>query len=364
MRPALPLPLLLLLALPSAAEAMPRFAVQQGAACSLCHVNPTGGGARSAYGRVFARQVLSMALLAPEDGLPLVDPSIGDWGAFGLDARAAVIYARPRDTQTDPGESHGFFLMQGDVYLNAHLGPHAGVYLDQGTHGSQEMFVWAGVSPVVIKAGKFMPAHGWRLPDHTSFTRESIGFGPRAKDTGVSVVLDHPFGTVEAGVFNGAGPDAPLDLDRKRAYAARAEGRLRTSWVNLHAGASAYWNRTEAGEALRYGLFGGVSAGRFTYLAELDKADDEQGGARVEGYAAYHELSVVALRGLQAALTYDFRDPDIDVRRDGLHRAGVSAGFFPWPGIELEAAVRDSIGYVDNPRAGQLEIVVVLHGYL
>ena len=40
-----------LLVLPSVACALPRFAARVGASCSLCHVDPSGGGMRTDYAR-------------------------------------------------------------------------------------------------------------------------------------------------------------------------------------------------------------------------------------------------------------------------------------------------------------------------
>jgi hypothetical protein len=39
---------------PQQAQALPKYAAQTGLACGKCHVNPAGGGPRTAFGKAFA----------------------------------------------------------------------------------------------------------------------------------------------------------------------------------------------------------------------------------------------------------------------------------------------------------------------
>jgi hypothetical protein len=132
---------LLTLSVPTA-EALPRFAARNGNECIQCHINPSGGGMRNAYGRnVYARLWLPQATpLNPEDFVagqpapedesdPLVfNTDLTDWMALGGDIRAAHLYVRPdhgRTPGTDPDITSSFFLMQADLYhamtLNEHV---------------------------------------------------------------------------------------------------------------------------------------------------------------------------------------------------------------------------------------------------
>jgi hypothetical protein len=363
---------LALLLSPAVARAMPRFAVQQGVPCSLCHANPTGGGARTAYGRgPYARQTLSGNFGTPNGGFPALDPSFDEWLALGADVRAAFNLSVPRadvpERRALPA-THGFLPMQADLYLHATPSPYLDLYYDQGLFGSHEIYVRPRLGILSVKAGKFVPAYGWRLPDHTIRTREALGFGPRAKDTGLALVLDHPNVTVELGTFNGAGSDVFLDTDRLRAWVGRAEGRLSIGRVHLHLGGSGYWNLAgRAGsrtEMIRAGLFGGVGLGRLAWLFEGDAAVDDQAGARTTSTAAFQELSLVVLRGLQVGFVYDFRDPDTDVHGDAVHRFGLDLSCFPWPGTEAQLIVRDVVGNPGNPVSRLVEVTALLHGYL
>ncbi len=361
------------LVFPLDALAMPRFAVQQGVSCSACHANPTGGGARNPYGSgVFVRQILSANYGGEESPVPLVDGSIGENIQIGTDIRATYMHGFPRAIVPEERaieEMGSFFLMQGDLYLTAQLGPHVSFYYDQGTYGSQEIFTMLHYGAATFKAGKFVPAYGWRIPDHTLYIREPQGFGPREKDTGVSMILDHPHATMEVGAFNGAGADSMFDRDMHRAYVGRFEARYSGDRLNLHLGSSGYLNVVGDGEertrALRFGGFGGMAYGRLAYLFELDEFRDKPDrNHRIVGYAAFNELSLVVLEGVQLAGTYEFRDPNEKISDDGLHRLGVSLNLFPWQFFEFEVVLRQTIADPKSPVAGFIEGMVVLHAFL
>jgi hypothetical protein len=138
--------------------------------------------------------------------------------------------------------------------------------------------------------------------------------------------------------------------------------------VHLHLGASGYRNVAGHGagevETIRGGGFGGVGIGRLAWLFEYDAAIDDAAGTRVTSTAAYHELSIVAARGLQLGLVYDFQDPDVTIHGDGIHRFGVDASIFPWPATEVQVIVRDVAGNPGNPVSRLLEAIAVLHAYL
>ena len=97
----------------SLVSALPRFAARNGNECIQCHVNPTGGGMRNAYGRnIFERQWLAFdsgqdgdfwengeeddAGAKAEEDKVLFDPEINDWFALGGDFRTAYIMIRPQ----------------------------------------------------------------------------------------------------------------------------------------------------------------------------------------------------------------------------------------------------------------------------
>ena len=75
---------------------------------------------------------------------------------------------------SDNRSNRSFFPMQADVYIAAQLSDKTLLYHDQSLLSSEiETFGLAQILPFsgYIKAGKFVPAFGWKNDNHTAFTR-------------------------------------------------------------------------------------------------------------------------------------------------------------------------------------------------
>lgn len=422
-RPRWAWPLLVLLAMPSAALALPRFAARSGTECIQCHVNPTGGGMRNEYGRnVFANVYLPWSArgepdswmaptFPPEGEEPEQEPGTGaigfspeltEWLALGSDLRASYIFIRP-DRPPSPGVprdvTNTFFLMQADLYTSARLHDRVTLYLDVGVYTGFE--AWGLIrltepgAPLetYLKVGRFLPPFGLRDVEHQLFTREGIGFGSSDRDTGLE--LGGYVGPLafQAAVLNGTLGDTAFDAPGRqrrtfeKALAARLS--LRGALGNLRAqvGGSFYFsenanqanpllaasvpsavapqvslgvNELRAGGLLMLGL------GRFTYLGDLAVVHNRFNPAevpRLMGYASYQELAFVPVQGLELVSTYEFKDPNVEVLGNTTHRAGLAVEFFPWSSTEVRAMVRRTFG--DDPASSpSWDVVLFLHLFM
>src|SRR2546427_4790898 len=92
------------------AFALPRYSARYEQYCELCHVNPTGGGMRSAYAsqelvpKEFAWSPATPAMLAD------IDPKIAKHVSIGTDFREIYLAADPK---AGLAAGQGFFQMQG-----------------------------------------------------------------------------------------------------------------------------------------------------------------------------------------------------------------------------------------------------------
>ncbi|HVV84951.1 MAG TPA: hypothetical protein VHE35_17930 [Kofleriaceae bacterium] len=166
---------------PGRAEAYPEFQFSTGATrCSECHLSPVGGGLLTDYGREEAGDTIAGA----GDGAflhGLVTPP--SWLSVGGDLRLATFAREGRGTEA------ALFPMQAEVSVDVHARglSVAGTFgvLDAirdaqplGERlGSREHYVMYQPASEAwyVRAGRFFPAFGLRLLDHTAYVRRYTG---------------------------------------------------------------------------------------------------------------------------------------------------------------------------------------------
>lgn len=172
-------------ALAPLASAEPAFLSRQYSRCTNCHYSATGGGLLTPYGRSLSRQELSTFGASPS-GAGREQEFL--FGALG-DATGPVrlgIDLRPSHLDI---EGSGFESKR-DLLMNAAI--QAAVTLEGWTFYAElgrqprgddprvaSFEHWVGFrserTGLGVRAGRFLPAYGIRLPDHTSFTRAPFG---------------------------------------------------------------------------------------------------------------------------------------------------------------------------------------------
>ncbi len=298
--------------LASPAGATVKLAMAAGASCNLCHVTPSGGGLRNSYGLeeiILGELPRPKAVqTAPKGFSTDLNPNL----RWGLDGRIqAFNYIRP-DTLTP--SSSGMFPMQLTTYAHVTLGPaldlYAAHYLLQTTTEWWGRFT-AKEGLRYVRVGRFLPAYGLRLDDHTSFIRggntggitqgglgkEGFPFGP----------FTHGGGAIEGGSYLGdlhlsaslsnpflPGSKTADPLFKGMTLALRGELTKFLSGPNLNVVAGAAYLKD--GDLRLGGLFGGATRNSLTVLAEVDLIT-EWAGAGITSLATYLEVDLRVDRG-------------------------------------------------------------------
>jgi hypothetical protein len=227
--------------------------------CKSCHIDSSGGGPLTPYGRTISEEILSTWSREREGetfyGLIDVSP-LGLHGDFRFlsyryqDAETVVEAYFPMQREVslsfDPSKNVSFIASSG-LY-----GPDATEYEYRRYYGKVTLGYGLG-----IRAGRFMPAFGLMIPDHTKATRELFSQGKESLNLEVSWTTKYLelFLTRIAGSQSGIETSAtPVvnQRDDRNGYALKLS-------VNLHRGfqvGGSYANLTDDATAVRgYGSF-------------------------------------------------------------------------------------------------------------
>jgi len=347
--------------------ALPRFAVQTGSKCQACHVNPSGGGMRQAFGAQYGREELPVQTWAQEFELEDVTTLLTNVLGVGADFRTLYFSRQvPDSTGTTSTSQDAFWQMQGDLYLNFRIARKVNLYLKKGLYSGFEIFGLLNILPENghVKVGKFIPNYGIKNDDHTTFVRTQTGFSPetgRPELTGLEAAVSPGAMHVTAGFYNAA--DAFGGGSSKKAFLGRAEGIFKLgSEAYAGLGGNVFRKEQENGSITLYGGFGSVSIGDLTLLGEVDLMRTARENTTVSGLIVYGEAGYVLTPGVDLKASYDFYDRDRDVKSGAVSRYSIGLEFFPIGGVEVRPMYR--ILVEDPKNVPNNELHILFHIYL
>ena len=337
----------------------PYLAVQSGLKCSQCHVNPTGGGLRGAYGDVFAQTVMPAKQL--DTGIGMWTGDVSGFLRIGGDLRAEALATEVPHSKT----ISQFQLEQVRTYVEAQIIPERLlVYVDEqvapGGALNREAYVlyWSPGHDWYLKAGQMYLPFGWRLQDQTAFVQEASGINMTTPDQGVEFGWLRGHWDAQLDVNNGTS-GGPVEDSRKQFSTQLTY--VETIW---RLGAAANYNDKLAGSRSAYALFGGLRTGPVTWLGEGDIIDDRSLGAgQGRMLATLLEGNWLIARGNNLKITSEYLDRDRGVRNNGQTRWSVVYELTPIQFVQVRGGVRYYDGIPqDNAQHTRLYFVE-LHGF-
>lgn len=130
-------------------------------------------------------------------------------------------------------------------------------------------------------------------------------------------------GNLQLSILNGEQGQI-LDGDELLAYAGRGEYRFRLSRLGFCAGSSYYYlDEGDVGTTQTVGGFGYITLGKLIFLGEADWRQRNRDDGHVRGFFTSQELSYTVTQGLDALLSWDFGDPDVDLTSGAKRRLGM-----------------------------------------
>jgi hypothetical protein len=304
---------------------------------------------------------------------------------IGLDVRLAALISEGQLLR---------FPMQLDVPMRLHPVRHLTLFANTGVRGQssgysdtfddshtpyfREAFVLAHELPyqTYVKGGRFVPAFGLRLDDHTSRIRRQFeldGALPESRVTGIEVgaAPNYPFLTLSW--FKMASrtrtPDAWNIFDVDEGWGTALNLGYRSEGWAL--GGSVLLRRRpadEGGDTSTYGFYGVFNpwyySRRFplTYQAEFDYGSFQRLSGKTANHAVfYQELDWLAFNGINFLAAYDWADPDREVKDDEFYRISGGVQITPIPGVTIDSRVR---GLVPAAGGSGADLFVQLHLWL
>jgi len=340
--------------------AEPYFAVQQGVKCVTCHVNPTGGGMRNAFGDTWARTILPAHTIDTGGGEEW-SGNLNRFVALGANLRASGSYV---DTPHQQSQS-AFDVDEARLYLElTAIENRLSVYLDQrvapGGSNNLEAYgrYWSADHSWYIKAGQMYLPYGLRLEDDSAFTRTVPGINMTTPDRGVEAGLETTHWSAQFAVTNGTASGS--ENDQGKQYSARAEYVL-SAW---RAGASYSFNDAAAGQRQLAGVFTGVRTGPIAWLAEGDYVTDDgfPEGERKQ-LVGLLEANWLISQGNNLKLTAEYLDPDNDVDEDEQTRYSAVWEYTPMQFLQLRLGLRVYDGIPQNDLQNRKQAFVQMNAF-
>jgi len=318
--------------------ALPRFAMMEDVSCGSCHSYQGGGAGRTPYGKEYARE----SLVSKDIPLPWAYEENDFPAYFGIDARYQMI--------TIAGTEMRKFPMQFSLYGGAEMGnlvAHAEInrVIDEFKMSGGIRYeglpfeTWASL-------GKELPVMGWRIDDHTIFTRggnlttlgldrEGMPYTPFIDSPFLVEVGSTPFSGLEISAMAGTGFITPDDSETFKAVkiAYGYSGDLFIARVGY-----AYLQEDELTASV---ATWGLGINKFVCLGELAQMNDwPQNGQN--NYAAMQQLSYHLFQGIDIVSRYEFFDPEVDLLTGAIQRTTLGVELFPFPGLEVKMSYRSS----------------------
>jgi hypothetical protein len=319
--------------LPVSALAFPELTRYGYNSCIACHVSPSGGGLLTSYGRSLSSEVLSTWGTEKDGGLfwRAVDrEAIEKYLLVGGDVRGVQVHHE--NSNVKDGR---FIYMQSDMEFGFNQDHWGGaIAIGQVQNDVWKPFArsyyafWRPRDELTIRAGRFFPSYGLRLPDHIAFTRSFLGFGLDGIRDGVEVQWTGEtwtFNLTEAKQFATPSSETATSAQAQFFFSDRSK-----------VGANIWSGRSDSMNRLLTGIWGILGFTKNLYfLSEIDHQTKASGGTDTRSIVIFNRLGYTVLKGLDVFLQNEILHADLSVDSSNTDRNGLGLQFYPLPHFEF-----------------------------
>jgi len=359
-----------LLLAPPAALAEPYLAVRTGYKCMVCHVNPTGGGKRTDFGAIYGQTDLPASRLDPATGNAVPEGAaapapftgrINDYIGLGADLRANASGTFTPNTPStfafDPVRAQAYLEIRPivdrlTIYLDERVSPGAATNRETFAMLSTKNREW------YVKMGRMFVPFGLRIEDDTAFIRTVTGTTFNSFDEGVEGGMEIGPWSAVVSMTNGAGGGA--ETNRGKLFSSLFSY-VASAW---RVGLSASANYNGDADRRMQSAFAGLRTGIISWLASaVQVTDDGTPTGRVTQRASLVEGNVEVTKGHNLKLTYEYLDPNRDVKEDQRERYSAVYEYSPFQFTQFRLAVRKNKGIPQNNAQNSTETFLQWHAF-
>jgi hypothetical protein len=321
-------------------SAEPMFLARQYARCTACHYSATGGGMLTPYGRSLSRQELSTTGQSDPNSQAQGKEQEFLWGLLHskpehLDLSIDLRPSRVHVDAAGQGTNRDFF-MTADILaayrvrgwtLYGELGReplHDGAKIDTYEH----WVAYQSEKGLGFRVGRFLPAYGIRLADHTAFTRRQLGLDMYDQLYALELSLAGRHSQAQVSLSPGRA-ESIIHNDGLRAFTATGRLQLdlspRAALVvsGLYRGASRFLGRNGTGGV----AFGFSPVRRLSVWTQADVLS-QQGVPGAASYTLLNETSLEVYRGLWLKFSPQLRT-GLGNTSSGTFRTEFAADLYP-----------------------------------
>lgn len=329
--------------------------------CTTCHLSPSGGGVLNGYGRSLSKELISTWSTKDEElplhGLVKIPNDTMDRFLIGGDARYLSRKTEGKDRDVDEG-----FLMQAQlrvalifekVKLIVSLGKIENPKVkNEVRYVSPEYYaLWTPKEEVYVRAGRFEPIFGLRLPDHSTFIRSEAGFQPWIERDTIEFSTEGETQLISLAGFQSTSATNPNQ--QKTGFTAslyqvvKERYRLGISMMN---------SEGVAARGRVYSFSGALGfTEKFYSLIEMSRAS-ENGTDKDLGFI---RTGYEVTKGFTPLLQVQYKNT-LGQDDSMQSKSGLGFIFYPRPHFEIMSLVEK----VQMKKADSLELSVLLHYYL
>ena len=317
----------------------PIFLSRQYTRCTNCHFSPTGGGLLTPYGRSLSREELSTFGASRGSGTPGREQEFlfGALGkglgpvSVGIDLRPSHLsldsagYSSSRDFLMNAALAAALQFRKWTFYGQVGRQPRGD---DARVTSFEHWVAYQSDKGLGVRVGRFLPAYGVRLADHTAFTRATLGFDNDDQIYGVELSYKSDRQLVQVAAGPGRA-ESLLNDDEQGAFTAagRWQFDLRPRTVLVASGAFRDASDLEPRSGAA-GLALGIAPGsRLTLWTEADIRFRE-GSSGEPAYTLFGQAAYEVYRGVWLEVSPQVRTQFGDASA-GVFRVSVALNLLP-----------------------------------